>query len=304
MSTKSLNICQMTEKKMTLKNAEYVHSIVLLWKQVPLDSLWKIRMLSLFFEPKKKKRISATWTVCTLIKKFCRTVEWNSWVFLLTGITEGSFHYPVFSYYILLLKSYAIFSYFSFLDQYVGWWDTAGGGTSRTDKNLKYIQASSQGKQRLDGICTRTSVYVLCLGNPNHDNCKTGFWNYDFLKHCSADLMPRSFYLDIAALAAPIAVWNLEVIVEVHLQVFAFMRNDGPCAPGVHGKVLRPVRRLDHTIIWMNDSTTSWKNSNRWEKCSNISCWHELGMAACFCGCRSERGRPQHPVKLHLPSFN
>lgn len=146
--------------------------------------------------------------------------------------------------------------------------------------------------------------FMFCASATLHDNRKAGFWNYDFLKHCSADLMPRSFYLHITALAAPIAVRNLEVIVEVHLQVFAFMCNDGPCASGVHRKVLRPMRRLDHTIIWMNDSTTSWKNSNRWENCSNISCWHELGMTACLCGCRSERGKPQHTIKLHLPSFN
>lgn len=45
------------------------------------------------------------------------------------------------------------------------------------------------------------------------------------------------------------------------------------------------------------------KNSNRWEECSNISCWCQLWMAACFCGCKSERGKPWHPFKLHLPLF-
>lgn len=44
-------------------------------------------------------------------------------------------------------------------------------------------------------------------------------------------------------------MWDLEVIVEDHLQVFAFMRNDGPRASGVHGKVLRPMRRFDHTTV-------------------------------------------------------
>lgn len=46
--------------------------------------------------------------------------------------------------------------------------------------------------------------------------------------------------------------------VEVHLQVFALMCYDGPCASGVGGEVLRPERGLDHTTIRMNDSTTSW----------------------------------------------
>lgn len=56
-------------------------------------------------------------------------------------------------------------------------------------------------------------------------------------------------YLHITGLAASIAIWNLEVPVEVHLQVFAFMCNDGPGASAVHGKVLRPTRGLDCTIV-------------------------------------------------------
>lgn len=113
----------------------------------------------------------------------------------------------------------------------------------------------------VQGLRCKLIDFFFLSWHLNHDNIVKQ--NSGMMTSYSTALLiscQQSFYLHITALAASITIWDLEVIVEVHLQVFAFMRNDGPHASAVHRKVLRPMRRLDHTAIWMKDSTTSWKN--------------------------------------------
>lgn len=65
-------------------------------------------------------------------------------------------------------------------------------------------------------------------------------------------------YLDIAALAGPSAVWNLEITVEVHLQVVSLVGNDLPGTLHIGWEVLGIVWRLDCPCFSMDHPSAAW----------------------------------------------
>lgn len=67
-----------------------------------------------------------------------------------------------------------------------------------------------------------------------------------------------ALYLDIAVQTDSAAVWNLEFMVEGHLQVVSLVRYDLPGTFHVGWEVLGIVWRLDRSHISMDGATTAW----------------------------------------------
>lgn len=65
-------------------------------------------------------------------------------------------------------------------------------------------------------------------------------------------------YLDVAALARPSAVWNLEIRVEPHLQVVPLMSNNPPGTLHIGWEILGIVWRLDSSHVSMDHPSTAW----------------------------------------------
>ena len=68
----------------------------------------------------------------------------------------------------------------------------------------------------------------------------------------------QGWYLDIAALAGPAAVRNLEVSVEAHLHVVPLVCDDLPGTLHIGREVLGIVRRLDGSTISVDHPSTAW----------------------------------------------